>query len=62
MKIEYNPALPPQNRRFTCHKCQTIYIAEGEGQDWFIRNTPKYLPPVVISYCPVCGTENREDF
>ena len=62
MKIEYNSVLISQNRRFTCNKCESRFIAEGEGVEWFIKNNPKYLPKEVIAYCPICGNECRDKY
>ena len=59
MKIEYNAVLPPENKRFCCKHCNSRWIAEGEGKEWFIKNTPKYLSETYISYCPICGAETR---
>lgn len=61
MKIEYNPILPPQNKRFECHKCGSRFIAEGKDKEWFVKNAPAYLPPTYIAYCPICGAECHVD-
>lgn len=59
MKIEYDSRVPSGARRYICFKCDSRYLAEKEGVDWFERDR-KYLGKQYISYCPVCGTENRQ--
>ena len=60
MKIEYDARVPQGARRYTCRKCGSRYLAEKEGIDWFEKNRPKYLGIEYISYCPCCGTENKQ--
>ena len=60
MIVEYNAVLPPQNKRFKCNSCGSQWIAEGEGDEWFIKPS-KYIDGTeqYISYCPICGAEAR---
>ena len=60
MKVEYDSRVPQGAIRVTCRECGSRYIAEEEGVDWFERPRPKYLGNQIVSYCPICGAENRE--
>ena len=60
MKIEYDARVPAGAKRFKCERCGSQYLAEEEGIDWFEKNRPKYLDVEYISYCPICGKENKQ--
>lgn len=59
MQIEYKGQLPLENKRFECFKCGSRFVAEGEGDEWFVRSTSNTLGKVYIAYCPICGSECR---
>lgn len=61
MIIERKGILPPDNMRFICHKCNSQWIAQGEGIEYFIKS-PKYLDETqqYVAYCPICGAEVRK--
>lgn len=60
MIIERNGVLPQDNRRFTCKKCGSQFIAEGEGKEWFIKPGKYEGTSQYIAYCPICGHEIKE--
>ena len=59
MKIEYDARVPQGAKRYRCKECGSQYIAEEEGLDWFERDRG-YLGKEYISYCPICGKENKQ--
>ena len=60
MIVEHRGILPQDNRRFKCKECGSQFIAEGEGQEWFIKPGKYVGTEQYIAYCPICVHEVRE--